>query len=235
MLIADRPILIISDLQMPFEALKALEFCKYLKKHYRIPNENILNVGDEIDSYHGGRWPKDPNGTLTSSGEIAMVRQKIREWRAEFPHMKVCISNHGLRWVRKATAAEIPSEVLRSYQEIFEIPDTWKYQMEWRFTQSDLKAPFRMIHGMGYSGAAGAKNAAIDAGMNTAIGHLASHPGVWYGSFLNGMKLWAMNTGCLIDRDAYAFEYGKEHRNQPGLGVGIVFNKGKMPLWYPYE
>lgn len=230
-----KPILCIADLQMPFEAEKALKFCTYLKRHYQIPNQNILCLGDEVDEYHGGRWPKDPNGSVTASGEIAAVRQKIREWRAEFPHMKVCISNHGLRWVRKATAAEIPSEVLRSYHEIFEIPDTWKYQMEWRFTQPDLKMPFRMIHGMGYSGVNAAKNAAMDAGMSTVIGHIATNPTVWHGRFLHGKQLWAMNCGALIDYESFAFEYGKEHRNQPCNGAGVIFHKGAMPVFHPYD
>lgn len=235
MLDAKRPVLFISDLQMPFEAHNALKFCAYIKRHYNIPNQNVLCSGDEIDAYHGGRWPKDPNGNFSATGEIAAVRQKIREWRAEFPHMKVAISNHGMRWVKKATAAEIPAELLRSYHEIFEIPDTWKYQMEWRFTQPDLKMPFRMIHGMGYSGINAARNAAIDSGISTAIGHIATNPSVWHGRFLHGKRLWGMQSGALIDYEAYAFSYGHEHRQQPVNGVGVIANAGSMPIWIPYE
>ncbi len=233
MLEVKAPILCISDLQMPFESERALKFCTYLKTHYKIPNSNIICMGDEIDSYHGGRWPKDPNGQFSATGEIASVKMKVQEWANVFPEMKVCISNHGLRWVRKATAAEIPAEVLRSYQEIFATPEKWKYQMEWRFTQPDLKVPFKCIHGMGYSGRAGHRNAAIDSGISTAIGHLASYGGVDFMSFMGGVKLWAMNTGCLIDTEAYAFEYGKEHRVQPTLGCGVIFDKGAMPVFHP--
>lgn len=220
---------------MPFEASKALEFCKYIKRHYGIPNQNIICLGDEIDEYHGGRWPKDPNGKYSATGELASVKHKIREWRADFPHMKVCISNHGMRWVKKATAAEIPSELLRSYHEIFELPPTWHYQMEWRFTQVDLKTPFRAIHGMGYSGLHAARNAAIDGGISTVIGHIATNPSVWHGRFLHGQRLWAAQAGALIDYDSYAFSYGKEHRQQPMNGVVVIFRAGSMPMFIPYE
>ncbi len=228
----DRPILIISDIQIPFENEKALAFCKYLRNHYKIPDENILNVGDETDNYHGGQWPKNPDGTLSAHGELAITREKIKEWGAAFPEMKLCISNHGLRWVRKAAAAEIPSQMLQAYEKIFNMPDRWKWQYEWRF--ETLKHPFRMIHGMGYSGNLGHRNAAMDSKMSTAIGHLHSHAGVNYIQN-NGMKnyIWGMNVGCLIDTTQYAFEYDKQNRVQPMLGCGVVFNQGSMAVWIP--
>lgn len=220
---------------MPFEAENALKFCAYVKRHYQIPNENILCVGDEIDIWGGSMFAKDPNAQLSIKGEIAIARQKIREWRADFPHMKVAISNHGIRWVKKATAAEIPEEVIRSYHEIFEIPETWRYKNEWRFTQSDLVLPFRMIHGMGYSGKDGHRNAALDAGISTVIGHLHSHAAIDYIRTMDGFKIWAFNSGCLIDVESYAFNYERTNRFKPCLGVGVIFKKGSMPVWIPYD
>jgi hypothetical protein len=61
-----KPFLVIPDLQIPFENQNALAFCKYLKRHYQVPDCNVLNVGDETDSYHGGSWPKD----LTESSRL---------------------------------------------------------------------------------------------------------------------------------------------------------------------
>lgn len=235
MLDAKKPVLVLSDLQLPFEASKALEFCSYIKRHYGIPNQNVLCVGDEVDIWGGSMFAKDPNAQLSIKGEIAVVRQKVREWRAEFPHMKVCISNHGLRWVKKATAAEIPAEVIRSYHEIFDLPDTWVYKDEWRFTQSDLRMPFRMIHGLGYSGKDGHRNAALDSGISTVHGHLHSHAGIDHIRTLHGFKIWGFNVGCLIDVESYAFQYEKNNRFKPCLGIGVIFQRGTMPVWIPYE
>lgn len=217
---------------MPFEAEHALRFCAYLKRHFKIPDENVLNVGDEADELHGGMYPKDPDGHHTPNSEIAAAREKFQEWAALFPLMKLAVSNHGLRWARKAAAAEIPSQMMRAYQEVLCAPPGWMWKDEWRFT--DLKMPFRMIHGMGYSGMNGHRMAAIDAGMSTVIGHLHSHAGIAHVK-TGSMKIWGMNTGCLIDVEAYAFKYGKESRFKPCLGAGIIIDSGRTPIWIPYE
>lgn len=148
--------------------------------------------------------------------------------------MKLAISNHGLRWVRKAIDAEIPSQVLRSYAEIIQSPPGWEWKQEWIVEGS--KHRFRIIHGLGYSGARGHINAAIDGRISTAIGHLHSHGGVNHLNFLGSDgAIWAMNTGCLIDNHALAFAYGKENRYQPVLGCGVVVNGGRMPIFVPYS
>lgn len=230
----DRPFLVISDLQIPFEHEKALQFCTYLKKHFNVPNENVLNVGDETDCYHGGQWPKNPDGSFSAVGELNIAKEKLKHWFAEFPLMKLAISNHGMRWVRKASAAEIPSQLLRSYAEIFEMPDGWQWKNEWLF--KDLKYPFRMIHGTEYSGKDGARNAAMDAKISTVIGHIHAHAGIAHIKSL-GMeqRIFGMNVGCMIDVDQYAFEYEKRNRVKPTLGCGVIFNSGKTPIFLPFE
>lgn len=222
----------ISDLQIPFQAEKALPFAYSIKKHYGIPDENVLNVGDETDCLHGGMYKKDPNGVYSPTTELKATRETLKEWYSVFPLMKLCISNHGLRWLRKATDAEIPSQLLRSYEEVIQAPPGWKWKQEWTF--KDLKHPFRMIHGVGYSGKDGHRNAAIDGGMSTVMGHLHSHAGINYLRTSN-QKIWGFNVGSLIDVEAYAFSYGKEARSKPCLGLGVIFNSGAMPVWVPYE
>ena len=227
-----KPILCISDTQMPFEHPKALEFCTYLKRYYKVPDENIIHVGDEADIFHGSSFDKDPDVPMSPVHEIAITREKFKQWGAKFPLMKLAISNHGLRWVRKATGAQIPSQVIRSYQEIFDAPKGWQWREEWRFIQ--LKHPFRVIHGMGYSGMMGHRNAVVDSGISTVIGHLHSYAGVNHIK-MNGAEkmLWGMNVGCLIQEDAVAFKYGKYSRPKACLGAGVVLNSGTTPVWIP--
>jgi hypothetical protein len=192
--------LIISDLQIPFEADKALEFCLSVKKEYNVPSTNIINVGDELDQYFGSQYGKDPSVNFSAAEEINISKKKLRAWYRAFPKMRLCVSNHGLRWLKKATDAEIPSQLLRPYKEIIEAPDGWTWKDEILIKS---KYPWRIIHGMGFSGQQGARNAATDAGMSTVIGHLHSHAGI---AFINnqGMNktLWAMNVGCLIDPES---------------------------------
>ena len=228
-----RPILVISDLQIPFEASKALEFCINLKKEFRIPTENIVCVGDEIDNFHGSAYPKDPDAPLSAVNEFEITRERIKAWAKAFPLMRVCISNHGIRWIRKAVDAQIPTQVLRAYHEIFQIPKSWQYREEWRF--NSLRHPFRVVHGMGYSGPRGHINAAIDAGgFSTVIGHLHSHAAVNFIQTNGGARFWAVNTGCLIDVEAFAFKYEKYNRVKPQLGATVVIDQGKTPIFIPY-
>lgn len=232
--------LIISDTQIPFEAdarsdggSGALDFCYDLKRGYKIADENCYHVGDETDQYFGSLYKRDPSHDMSAIREIEMTLERLRRWYKKFPQMKLAISNHGLRWVRKAIDAEIPSQLLRKYEDIIGAPRGWKWKQEWIIKS---KSPFRIIHGMGYSGQKGHINAAMDAGMSTAIGHLHSHAAINYLSTQGRSSdiLWAMNTGCLIDNDSFAFQYGKYSRNKPCLGAAVVIDDGRRPIWHPY-
>ena len=227
-----RPVLVISDLQLPFESKGALSFCRSLAKEYRVPAENILNVGDEIDNFHGSAYPKDPDADLSAINEFEIVRERIKEWGRTFPKMKVCISNHGIRWLKKAIDAQIPTHLLRTYQDIFKIPPGWEYREEWRFSR--LKYPFRMIHGMGYSGVMGHRNAALDGQISTVIGHLHSNAGINWIQTNGGARMWAANAGCLIDPTAFAFKYEKYNRVKPQLGALVIIDQGKTPIFHPF-
>lgn len=228
----NRPVLCIPDTQTPFEATKALEFCIYLKKHYRIPDENCCHLGDEIDAYFGSVFKKDPDARHTPNSELTETIDKMKHWYDAFPQMKLCTSNHGQRWAKKACEAEIPSVMLRSYQELIVAPPGWQWKQSWVFSQ--FRKPFRITHGCGYSGAMGHRNAAIDAGISNAIGHLHSYPGINYIK-TERLDIWAANFGCLINAQEYAFHYGKDNRFKPGLGAGIIFNSGTTPIFVPYE
>lgn len=122
--------------------------------------------------------------------------------------------------------------LMRTYKDVIEAPAGWNWKRTW--TYDKLKHPFRMIHGMGYSGQNGHRTAAIDAGISTVHGHLHSHAGIAYIK-TEAVEIWGMNVGCLIDEEEYAFEYGKDSRFKPCLGVGVIFDQGKTPVWIPYD
>jgi len=223
--------LVISDLQIPFEARDSLKFCKSVQKEFKIPNENILCVGDETDQYFGGLWKKSADGWYTANQELDESRRRLRQWYRAFPLMRVAISNHGTRWARKASEAEIPSQLMRAYRDIIEAPPGWKWAEKHIIK---AKYPFQIIHGLGYGGMYAYRHVPLDQGISTAFGHLHSNAGIAQ-VVTEGQKLWGMNTGCLIDNDAYAFEYGKYNRFKPWLGCGVVLDDGRWPILVPYE
>lgn len=233
-IIENRPILVISDLQIPYEHQNALAFCQYLSRHFGIPKENILNVGDETDSYWGSLHPKSPEAKLTVGGELKVCKDKIRQWGEAFPFMKIAISNHGIRWVKKAAMAEIPSQLLRAYRDIIGAPEGWQWRDAWVIP---TKNPFMMIHGTEYSGQNATREMIKDKGMSVIHGHLHAHAQVVHvkhqrenGEFLHR---WGCNTGCLIDETQFAFDYEKRNRFKPSIGCAVIYNDGSTPVWFP--
>ncbi len=222
--------LFISDTQIPFEHENALKFCKYLERHYKIPKENIYHVGDEVDNLHGSMYPKDPDGIHSPSSEIGAAKEKLKEWIAAFPHLKIATSNHGLRWAKKASAAEIPSQLMRAYQDVLGIPDTWRYQEKWIIEGSRKK--MLMSHGVDLSGKTPYRTAAELSSISRIFGHLHSVPGICYVETMD-KSIWSMCVGSLIDKESYAFKYDKANKFQPVLGCGVVCAGGAMPIWIP--
>ena len=222
--------LILPDLHIPYEHNLALRFAKEVRKDFGIPWENIYSLGDELDLFAGGKWPKGGDAPHTANQEIEIAREKVRKWGAAFPDLKICESNHVTRWMRKAFDAELPSQVIRSIEEIYEYPEGWKLEP---FHVVDAgKAKFRLQHGDGYSGPMGMRQAAIDNGMSTIIGHLHSNAGVTWIKTAN-QEIFGVNGGCLIDVAAYCFKYGIHSRLKPTIGVTVVLDGGKFPLWVP--
>lgn len=215
---------------MPFHAKDALPFCLRVLKDYRIARQNIICVGDEVDQYFGGVYEKDPDAGLSPKTELEATRAELRHWYRAFPEMRLCISNHGIRWARKAFEAGVPSELLRPWRDVIQAPAGWKWRQRWDIP---TKAPWSVIHGMGYSGINGHRTAALDLGRSVAIGHLHGHGGVARIT-TETQAIWGMNTGCLIDVEAYAFNYGKYSRFKPTLGVGVVLDDGRTPVFVPY-
>lgn len=224
--------LFISDTQIPFEAYGALPFIKAVQREFRIQKDAIFHVGDELDCYYAGSWDKDPDATHTAISELEESRQKLRRWFKAFPQMKLAISNHGIRWVKKASQAGIPSQILRAYHEIVGAPDGWQWREHWNIRMS--KTNVYMFHGVGYGGTYAYRQAAIDKGTNVVFGHLHANAGIAH-VVTDASERWGMNVGCLVDPKAYAFKYGRDFKFKPWLGVGVVIDGGLTPMLIPYE
>lgn len=227
-----RRALFISDTQIPFESAEALPFLKAVQKEFKIDKEAVFHVGDEIDCYFAGQWEKDPDALHTPNSEISEARKKLKAWYRAFPYMRIAISNHGLRWARRAASAGIPSQILRPYEDFLEAPKTWKWRESWQIKMQ--AAQVYMFHGMGYSGAGAYRQACINLGTNVVFGHLHANAGIAHVVTGNSER-WGMNVGCLVDNRSYAMRYGRDFKFKPWLGCGVVIDGGLTPLLIPYE
>lgn len=223
--------LIISDLQIPFVHEKALDFALFVQKEFKIDNDNILCVGDEVDHYFGSLYKKDCNASHTPNSEIAESKRMLKEWFKAFPNMWLAESNHGMRWAKKAADAEIPSQMLRKYQEVLETPETWRWAPQWMIKTP--KERYILKHGLDCSGKTPSRQQAEIMSISSVFGHLHSTPCVSYVR-TGDKQVWSMCVSCMINRDDYAFAYGKDQRFKPVLTLGVVLDNGRMPILVPY-
>lgn len=214
-------VLAISDTQEPFAHRDAVAFLTWVKKKYS--PDLVVHVGDEVDFHALGDWDHDPDG-YSAGHELQVALEHMQEYYDLFPKVMACTSNHTARPLRKAFKAGIPAAFLRDYKEFLDAPKGW----EWKDRHVIDGVVYE--HGEGFSGYNGALNCALKNGAPTVIGHIHSHAGILYSANEKEI-LYGFNVGCLIDRHKYAFQYGKNLRHKPLLGVGIIDKS--VPTWVP--
>lgn len=190
----------------------------------------MICLGDETDGYFGSLFKKDPDSIYSARTEIEQTIEIMKEWYAKFPLMKVAISNHGLRWQRRATDCEIPSMLMRKYEEWIQAPQGWKWQKHWVIEGS--KERFMVEHGDDWGGGAHVQMA-LHNGMSTIAGHHHSKAVIEHFT-TNNKRMWACYSGCLIDFEQFAFNYGRKHPKKPVIGATVIIDGGKMPVFVPF-
>lgn len=214
-------VLVIPDLQIPFEHKDTIAFLKWAKKKFS--PDLVVNVGDEVDMHALSEWDHDPDG-YSAGHELKMAIEKLEEHYDLFPRVQVCTSNHTARPFRRAFKYGIPKAYLKGYADFLKAPKGWQWADSF-----DIDG-VRYEHGEGQSGPQGALKAALANMCPTVIGHIHSHAGILY-SANDKHLIYGFNVGSLIDRHAYAFGYGKLMKSKPILGVGVV-DKG-IPTYIP--
>lgn len=205
-------ILVIPDLQIPFQHQSALTFLKRVRDEYK--PDVVVCVGDETDQAALSRYPKDPDGQ-SPGDELKRARRALREYYREFPEVFVCNSNHMQRLYKRAYEAGIPKEYLADIHAYLGAPDSWQWADNWQFDG------IKFEHG----DRAGGKSPGpilVDANhRSTVFGHHHSTAGLGY-VVKDKKHLFWMNVGCLIDENSYAMSYTKLHKTKPVLSCGVV-------------
>lgn len=215
-------VLIIGDTHLPFEKEGYLEFCLKLQLDYQC--DKVIHIGDLVDNHAVSYHDHDPDGR-SPGDEYKLALEKCEEWYKAFPNVKICIGNHDRLPFRKAFTAGLPKNWLKSYQEMFNSPTSWK----WDFIHKEFGVIYQ--HGTGMSGEMASVNASRENRQSTVIGHLHT---VCNTRFLASEKdlIFGMSVGCGIDHRKYAFAYGKENTRKPVIAAGIVVD-GKYPINVP--
>jgi predicted phosphodiesterase len=207
-------VLIIGDTHEPACLDEYLDFCKDLKKKYKITH--TVHIGDEMDVHAANYHEHDPDG-LSAGDELELTIKRLARWHKAFPGMDVVIGNHTRMFARKAFSAGIPARVLRGLKEVLEVP-TWNYANRFKYDG------VLYIHGEGVT----ARTKAMRSGCSVVQGHRHSESYVHY----NENRTFGMQVGCGVDADHYAMVYAKDGPAQI-LSAGLVLNNGTLPIVIP--
>jgi hypothetical protein len=214
-------VVVIPDLQVPFEHLDALKFVKEV--HEVVCATKVVCIGDEVDQMALSRFDPDPEAD-GAGPELRKAIKRMRKWYEAFPEVKVATSNHTGRIQRSAFHAGIPEAYLKPVAEWMEAPEGW----EWH-DAIEIDG-VRYEHGDAQGGMYAARNLAIRNRQSTVIGHHHSHGAVFYVAN-NHECIFGMNVGCLVDNDSIAFKYGRMSAFKPTLGCGVVIQG--VPYFVP--
>lgn len=210
------PTLVFGDTHIPFDHPRYLEFLQDVYKQHKC--SEVVCTGDLIDNHAISRHQSEPD-SYGALDEYSMAKQRANEYVMAFPYVKMCYGNHDKISQRQAASLGIPSVFLKSFNELWNLPDTWIVKNAFVIDNVLYK------HGINCNGKDGALNTAIQERMSTVIGHIHSFGGCKYIANHRDM-IFGLNVGCGIDVEAYAFAYGKHSKYRPTLGCGVVYNSG---------
>ena len=206
-------VLIIPDLHEPVAHPGALPFCKYLYNKYKC-NKTVC-IGDLTDmqaiSFHANN--PQCSGALD---EYHLAKKAIKKWYKVFPKMTVTLGNHDSRVIRLAESVNIPPQYLRDYSNVWNTPG-------WKWVYDCIIDDVYYWHGEGRSGINPAFNVMKDMLMSVVMGHCHAASGIkWLANPLR--RTFGLDTGCLINIDAFNFAYGKAVRKRPMLSAAVVLD-----------
>ncbi len=202
----------IGDMHEPFAHADAVPFVAAVKRKYG-PTRAIF-AGDEVDFHALGNYDHDPDG-MSAGEELLAGMAAMRKWYKLFPNADVCESNHTARPFRMAYRMGLSKLFIRDYKDFLKAPEGWNWHQHLEVDG------VRYEHGEGYSGQFGAIKSALQNMRSTCIGHIHSFAGINYAANPRFL-IFGFNVGCLIDKDKYAFAYGRTFKFKPIIGVGLI-------------
>jgi hypothetical protein len=217
-------VLIIPDQHAPYQHVDALDFLQAVAAKFS--PELTINLGDELDYHAMSFHDSDPN--LDSAGvELEKGKKWLKKLHKLFPFQLICDSNHGSMAFRKAKHHGLPVQLIRGYREVV-FPDGsgqgWHWAESWRIKTPLGDVMFKHQPSGGILGDA-AHNAC-----NLVVGHHHGNYSIEYTASSSHLY-YGMYSGCLIDKDAYAFAYGKHSLRKPVIGCSVIIDG--RPLLVP--
>lgn len=215
-----RNVLIIGDTHAPFTRKGYMNFCARTRDKYKC--DTIVHIGDEVDNHSISDWNHDPDG-LSSGHEFDAAYREMKKWQKLFPEMYLCIGNHTARPQRFANKYGLSMRYLRSFNEMWEAPDTWKWSFDWEFDG------VLYTHGTGTGGLYPHANLAKKTRQSVVMGHIHTVAGIHW-MVCKKDKIFGMCVGSGMDDKTYAAAYARTNPNKSAISCGVVLDNGNTPL-----
>lgn len=213
-------ILVIPDIHAPYQHPDTLQFLRAVKQAFE--PDLCVQLGDELDYHALSFHDSDPN--LESAGtELEQGKLFLKCLVHEFPNLLVCHSNHGSMVYRRAKAHGLPVQLLKKYRDIV-IPSVsnhgWSWAFSWRINTPLGEVLFKhQTTGILADAAHNSCNLVVGHNHgNFSVEYSASSSHLYYGAY----------AGCLIDKDALAFAYGKHSLKKPIIGCMVILSGRPM-------
>lgn len=208
-------VLVISDLHLPYQHKDVFKFLQYLKDKYN--PTRVICTGDEMDHHALSFHDSDPD--LPNAGdELKRALPLVQKLYEMFPKMDILDSNHGSMVYRKAKHHGVPKHYIKGYNDVLGVGDGWKWSYDLTI---DLPNGTKCYFHHGKSPDVVKLSQVM--GMSAVQGHYHSVFKADYWANPTGL-FFGMQTGCLIDRDAYAFAYENCNLKKPIIGTGLIID-----------
>ena len=207
-----------TDMHAPYHHPDTIEFLDWIKQEFD-PTMWVCG-GDESDQHALSFHDSDPN--LDSAGpELLKTQEFISELEDLVPDLVLVHSNHGSLVYRRAKKFGIPVQCIKSYREIL-FPNGGGEGWSW-IDQHRIKLPNGQDLQFEHQASGDLLAMAAHERCNIAIGHLHGKFAVNYAASKAALY-WALNGGCLLDKDSMAFAYGRHFKLKPIIGASMILN-----------
>lgn len=209
----DRPrILVIGDTHIPAVRKGYLDFCKYLKRHFRC--NLIVHIGDVVDEHAVSPTHPALPDAAGAREELQESRDIVRQWHAAFPRVKVCIGNHDDRPYRAATFMHICSDRMKRFNEVWGTTN-------WEWAYDYVVDGIYFTHRTNNGGQTPAFNAMRERAMPVVLGHHHSCSGVK--TLVNPeRRLFGVDVGAGCDDRAIAFRYFRASQKRSVISAAVI-------------
>ena len=213
-------VLIIGDTHCPCMLDGYLDFLNDMRKAYKC--KEIVHIGDLVD-WHSISYHESSPSASSAADEFKNAYAQVQEIKKVFPKATWLIGNHDCLPTRKSITAGLPTEVLRSYTGLWNLPK-WEVVPRYGYKLID---DVMYTHGdKGINRFPSAFHNAKAQFRSYVTGHNHQQAGLNYYSNerpdQEGGIIFGMNVGCGIDHSRAEMDYGRKFNQKPIISCGIV-------------